>query len=480
MRTYENSGGEHAAQPSPVQFIPIALHALEGGIFAVDEEARLTNRRSTSPVRLPESMLETPYGNGPARIERNDEDVPVAAMNQVRKNFARANQLLLPRDEVLRYFHERFARDEPFLSAGMSAAAQEYAPILNKAIGYQDAALSFRIDDADRTTRRRRLFTEDEIRASIELARDYPASVLTVVAYAGTIQDYLYKLGYAFEALSHRPEYKITAKNLADYRKFAENWNTSNFTAELMPSLALHLNRAHEAQPQATTDSLLTSELFHQAVDFVIANGAFRNFVAIPDYVAIDGVARVNHFLCPAVSAIREQLLDGSLLYAIYRIADARLAAGDKDAQRLADTLSARAARRISEHEAHQEYLAREAAAAALPMVIIETEGKNEREIIAEAISKALEKEKPAVFVHDGRSYSVAPGAIQSVLAFEQPQQRGDIVIILHAGQWLYAVIREAVERALADMRPVFFRFNDVPYRIQPDKVLDVIAQSQQ
>lgn len=471
--THEVTDDTHEyGQPPHVDFLEIAMRAVEAGVFARDTEAIQLNAGTGngSEFSFPETMLEIPYNNGPFQIQRWEIDVPQALVDQFRRNFATANRLLLPHRQVMLYFHERFTAEDTFSSEGMREALSEYRPHVRSRTTLPEE-WSFRTEGVDRTSKKRDLFTEQESLAALELARDEPAVMLAIVGYQGTIQDYLQNLGGAFVELASHPESRITQRDLENYQKFASAWNTSNFIDELMPAIAIHLTNARRANPEAARGSLLTRELFQSAADFIISNGAFRHFVDVPAHIALDSRDRVDKFLCPAVGAVRQQLLDGSLLQNIHAVTSAKIREDDPAASSLAATIHLRAKQTLDQHEERRIWQEQQAKEAAKLTIEVATEGRSWAEITGEAIGRALDKRKPAIFTFDGRSYFLTPNAIESGLSFHEEKQPGDQELEPQVGNWLYKVLEMAIARAVQTGRPAFFSFNGNPWRVKPEEV---------
>lgn len=481
--TAESRGDLHEDdQPLQVDFLKIATDAIEAGVFALNPEVVRRNEEmgrgytSGQSFSFPETMLEDPYGNGPMQIQRMERDVPQALVDQLRKNIATANRLLLPQRQVMLYFHERFTDDGTFSSRGMKAALKTFSPYV-RSHALPDE-LSFQTEGVDRTSKSRELFTQEEYLAAVELARDDPAIVLTIVAYQGTIQDYLTELGNVFGGLAYHPGYPVNEQDFEHYKEFMENWNTSNFTDELVPAITVLLAKAKRENPDVPKQSLLTRELFQDAVDFIIRNGAFRHFVTVPGYVAVDGKQRVNKFLCPATSTIRHQLLDGTLLHNIYTVTSGRIQEGDAAAIELANTIGTRAEATLQRREEERVWKQKQAEEAAKPTVEIDVENKNWAEIAGSAIGKALEKRKPAVFTFDGMSYVITPENVEGTLSFNKEKQPGDHEVILQVGDWLYSVLKDAITRGIQTKQPVYFSFNTAPWRVDPAEIEAFLQQS--
>jgi hypothetical protein len=280
------------------------------------------------------------------------------------------------------------------------------------------------------------------------------------------MRDYRGELSTAFERAAERQPGTVTKRDIDEVTNVAEQWTSSNFTDNLMPALAIFIARKKQLDPEIPTAEITTPELFNDAVDFIISNGAFRNFVTVPAEIAADGQERVNHFLCPAVGTIRDQLLDGSLLHTVHRATVARIEAGDSSALGLREHIQTRAQEsllRIAEDEKWQRQQAMEAAR---PFVPIETQGKTWADIACDAIAQTTARQKPALFNFEGQEYRVVLDQEWSGLVAHEPKQQGDTEIELRAGDVLYNVLGTSAATALQTEGDVFFSFNGDPYRI--------------
>src|SRR5260221_4443968 len=469
--------------PPQVDFRQIAQQAITNGIFIPDEEAiRLNAANPNLAQSFPISMLDVPYNNGPMFIQRFEEDVPEVVMNKFRKNWVAANRLLLPNDQVLGYFHQRFIAQDVFKSGQMNKLVNEYSPAsltghFSRGVS-KDPSLSFKVKDVDRATRNRELFTQSEQQAGIELTAHHPEVALTILGYQSVVLDYLQNLGNEFRRLTRVPNSGVTSKNVENMKRFTEQWDTSNFTKELVPAIALYYTIAKQANAELPDDQILTQKLYQDAVDFIVANGAFRNFVTVPAHVASEGRARVNHFLCPAVGTIREQLLDGSLLYRIYGITRKQFVAGNRDLSQQADAIRAKSTKALQEPRQIALMRQQEALENAAPTVELVTDKKTLPQVIGDAIVKVLEKKKPATFSFGGKSYRIPNENLTNTLGLEQRQEQGDIMIEPHGGDDLYILLQKAIVTSLAARRPVYFSFNGRDFRINPEKVEALLDKS--
>jgi hypothetical protein len=461
--------------PEPVDFERLATHALSQDLFTPDQVAIRANAAAprSRRYRLPETLLERPYENGPMSISRFGIDVPEAVMAAKRKNLAQANRLLLPTSTVLAYFHERCTTPDVFDSDGILLARGNYRPELSEQDYNPNEALSFTLEG--RGTHQRQLFTKTEVRAGNALAVEQPELVMSIVGYAGLIQDYLENLGHTFARLSRLPGYTISNQDLHNYDMFTEEWNTSNFAELFMPALAIFLELARRDQPEANDTPRITPELFQQAVAFLVDNGAFRNFFTVPAAVAENGKERVNHFLCPAVGALRDQLLNGGVLHRLYQVANARLQAGEQSATTLRDNIVAAAEEGLGAEERHAAYLREQAAERARTVIPIDTTDKDLSTIMREAVSTALLRQKPTAFTQDGREYTLGPKHIESTLgARNQPPLEDSIHLdnmsLRSGGASFGGTLGEAVGEALRHNLSVYFRFNFIDYRVDPEK----------
>jgi hypothetical protein len=456
--------------PPPIDFKSNALEAVRGGVFAIVGGARIENEFGFSGTDLPDSLLDTPYGNGPAAIALQNLDVLPPVMKQVRKNFMKANQLLLPTDQLMRYFHQRFTAADPFDAGGIGQALDKYKPEIPEAnyINYNTEDVSFRLD-INRARYKRNLFTAEELEATLDFVAEYPALPVAIAAYQGTILDYLDCLGDEFTAMAGQAGSGVTAEDLEKYQTYTQAWNTPNFYKELLPALMLHFRKAQIDNPEAPSDSLITPELFHDALNFLFKNGAFRNFVDIPAHTALDGKERVNKFICPAAGLIHEHIVDGRLLYKLYGLTHAGIVAGDSNVQELivaAEDASNESYVRLAKAKLLAQ---RRAAEAASPVLNLNVEGLSLQEAVGKALLYSTYDEKPAVFSHDGTEYSISPDMFAQTVREDDPRQPGDREIIVDFEDTLDGVLGRAAYRALELGAPTQFRFNGVSYRILPE-----------
>jgi hypothetical protein len=461
--------------PEPVDFERLATHALSQDLFTPDQVAIRANAAAprSRRYRLPETLLERPYENGPMSISRFGIDVPEAIMAAKRKNLAKANRLLLPTETLMAYFHERCTAPDVFASDGILLARGNYRPQLSEQDCNPNEALSFTLEG--RGTHQRQLFTKTEVRAGNALAVEQPELVMSIVGYAGLIQDYLGNLGHTFARLSRLPEYTVSNQDLHNYDKFTEEWNTPNFTELLMPALAMFLELAQRDQPETNDTPRITPALFQQAIAFLIDNGAFRNFFTVPAAVAENDKERTNHFLCPAIGAVRDQLLNGKVLYQLYQVANSRLQAGERSAVKLCDNVVATARWQLGQDERHKAYEQERAAEKARTVIPIDTTDKDLPTIMKDAVSAALLGRKPATFTQNGKEYTMGSKHIENTLrARNQPPLEDSIhldnIALRSGGASFGGTLGDAVGEALRHNRSVYFRFNFVDYRVDPEK----------
>src|SRR5947209_6665966 len=114
-------------------------------------------------------------------------------------------------------------------------------------------------------------------------------------------------------------------------------------------SAAIFMHRRERAFDTAQRSPVVDAALFRDAVNFIIENGAFRNWITIPADVAAEHEERVDHFLCPAMGTLREQLIDGSLLASIWRLIADEASANDRDVSTLLETVRAEARQKLEE-----------------------------------------------------------------------------------------------------------------------------------
>lgn len=462
--------------PEPVDFGRIALRAVEAGLFVDDPEIEAQNLVRDHEVRIPTRMLETTYGNGPGRIRLGEADVPIDAMVTLRKSIVSANRLLLPQDSVMSYFHERYTSDDTYRSAGTYEALGSYDPGIGKLAAYQNSDLSFNTT-ADRRVRQRELYTIEEEEAALDLGVEHPEAVMAIISYQGVLKDYMRRLGNEFALIAEQSPGSITTQNLKEFNVLAKQWSGSNFTDKLLPALAIFIAKERQAKPETPFEELITKDMFQAAVNFAISNGAFIHFVKVPSYVADDGKERVNQFSCPAVGAIRNHLLDGSLLDRIYQTSVARIADGDESALQLRAAIQSRAQAAFMELVAHRQYQRLEAQEAAEPYVYIDTEDIEWVYIASEAIVQALAKSKAANLTYEGVNYIITEEDANSITA-EEPKRPDDIEIAIPFPEDLNQATGRAITLALQSGCGVYFTFNDYMHRVDPAHVQAVLQKS--
>ena len=438
-----------------VDFDRLAGDAVEAGLFRPDAAAVRANMFIIHQyARLPVTLLDAPYGNGPMAIRVFKQDIPEAAVYAVRRNFVEANALLMPLESVMRYFHQRFVADEVFRSKSLATLIALYrAPRVDP---YHDASIdavlgttakpdeiSFRVEGVDRATHDRRLYTHQEQVAGLQLVQTHPEVVLTILAYQAVLLDYLAALRAAFARLASEPEMVISSKDLADVDGYANQWRTNNFTDELVPAMAIFYQ--HRLQANVPPDDCVDGTLFGRAVGFILDNGAFRNWVTIPHEVARDQKEHIDHFLCPAVGPVRMQLLDGTLLERIYGIVRQKRERND------------RLVRRFAAH------------------------------VIAEASEKYRNKDREPVGAERGRLEEPLQIAFENgvheipldarfALFMSGRQQADDVVIELPKGIVLSDALRAAVSASAEWGSAVFFGFNGRGYRVTLERLRQFLA----
>lgn len=446
----EGKSVEHHALPPRVDFQQIAQNALNGGLFVTDMYAIERNKEiSREYGKYPTEMLDVPYIHGPWAIQRVEEDVKEEAVFAVRKNFIAANNLLLPPEQVLRYFHQRFYDSDVFSSDALERVVDDYSPHSLDTRFREESSLSFQTQGVDRKVHDRILFTEEEKVAGLELTKDHPEVVLTILTYESVLQDYFQELRGALVATAQRSMSEVTEKNLEGYDTYAKQWATDNFTHELLPALALFYRQKKEKNPTMSEDEIISQDVFQDAVNFIIANGAFRNWVEVPAHVALDGKERTNHFLCPAVGTIRDQLLDGALLGKINKIINEKVLEGDMQVVDYADTIRAKTVEMIAEQYPE-------------PVDMVEE------------IARMYEERSKVTINYDDNEYMV--NIDDHFSAFMSGEHKaGDIVIEPRIGSLFYDIMREAANTAIEQNVSVFFDFNDQKYRLTPEKVKEAL-----
>jgi len=468
----------------------VANDAIAAGLFATDLDAARGNDGVASRYeRMPSTLLNVPYVNGPAFIEIFGRDVSEAAVLAVRRNFTEVNRLLLPKEQVLRYFHQRFVADDIFNSEHAARIVAEYrAPaaaevdprarkffrrelfaageidivdVLGTPDGQQAAAtaepiasrfqapeLSFQIKGVERRSHVRALYTRDEQIAALQLARENPSVVLAIIAYQSVIQDYLAALRETFDALAR--ESVSIRDGLADFDRYIKEWASPNFTVELIPALATFLRLREDSSDEAQQDRAIDAELFRDSVNFIVTNGAFRHWITIPAAVAREHEARVDHFLCPAVGTIREQTMDGSLLEALYTTVGEKANAGDGAVLAFLEKIQAEASTKLTE---------------------------SERTPTEDDIARLQERVTMGIH-YQGRDYSVSLDAPGFQELFAGTPGRNDVIITPPLGSWFYDVLREAIATTLDRKTAVFFQFNGRGYRLSPGRLVDFLRRT--
>lgn len=467
----------------------VANDAIAAGLFAADLDAvRGNNGVASRYERMPSTLLNVPYVNGPAFIEIFGRDVREAAVIAVRRNFTEVNRLLLPKEQVLRYFHQRFVADDIFNSEHAARIVAEYRPpaaaeadlrvqkffrrelfaageidivdVLGiaerhgstataeqSASRFQVSELSFQIKGVDRRSHVRVLYTRDEQIAALQLAQEHPSVVLAIIAYQSVIQDYLGALREMFDAIAR--ESVAVRDGLNDFDRYINEWASPNFTVELIPALAIFLRLREDASGETKQDRAIDAELFRDSVNFIVTNGAFRHWITIPAEVAREHEARVDHFLCPAVGTIRQQTMDGSLLEALYTAVGAKANAGDSSVLEFLEKIRVEASTKltVSEGTPTDDDIAR----------------------LQQSVTMGIH--------YQGRDYSVSLDAPGFQEFFAGTPGRDDVVITPPLGRWFYDVLREAIATTLDRKTAVFFQFNGRGYRLSPGRLVDFLRR---
>ncbi len=446
-----NGVREHnIGMPSHVNFREIALNAVSGGIFAEHSEAIARNRRIRYKLgKFPTSLLETPYGNGPAVIERNEQDVPEEVTYAVRRNMVQSTRLLLPTNQLMLYFHQRFTSGDVFQSPSVSTLVEEFRAqnaSLASLVPFRDSELSFRTEGVDRRSFDRTLFTREEQVAGLELTMAHPETVLTILTYQAVIQDYFQRLRSEFEGLAVDPRSGVNATGLELYNQYTEQWTSSNFTDELIPAMALIALQ----KPNLSNDQVINQDLFQKAITFLVDNGAFRNWVIVPAEISRDHKERVNHFLCPAVGAIREQLMDGALLNRIYGVINQESSQKDLGVSAALESIRSQAAMKYKK--------------------------KDEKPFTRERMEAIFEERKNVTLGIQGTEYRIKIDDSMSKI-MEGKENKGDLGVHAFPGDLFYDVMKDAMEKSVVENNAVYFNFNGTGYRITPDKVKSVLPK---
>ncbi len=430
--------------PKPVDFTELAKDVLASDLFTVDEDVEAKNRGASEYSRLPTYALEAPYGNGPMVIKKFGKDVPAEAMVLVRNNFIRANHALLPTEKVLSHFHHSFADGSVFRNRSLPKLVQEFSP---KTVSVfeepQDERFSFAVD-AERKVENRKLFTRPEIEHTQEFTEKNPEVVLTILLFQTTIQDYFGKLRQSLVDVSAQGGVQPTEAQMKDFDTFARQWATGNFADELVPAVALFARNAELSGQQET----ITKDTFEKALNFIIVNGSFRNFVNIPAHVANDGVERTNRFMCPALGKIKSLLLDGSLLEHIYQITKKAGAKSDSPIARYLSVIASKATDAIAEEKT-------------APRSMAEMHEQNRLRWEAKKTRTISVGGKEIIILID-------EAFIEN---HKKPRMPGDTIMELRAGDDLYEVFEEAILSVRATATACSFNFNDKNYRITPEEL---------
>jgi len=432
--------GEIAAQPPKIDFAPIADFALrEGGIFVVDA-AIIAQRDADPSCKMPASMLETPYENGPVRIELEGEDVPKEAMHAVRKNFRKAGELLMPEGNVALYFHERFTTGDILHTSRLQSEAAAYKMPTKDGIGDIAATSempSFHSDDPSRKVYDKRLFTADELTASWDFSIEHPEAVLSVITYKTIMLDYFANLRHVYETRANA--------NLKLFDNYARQWETDNFTGVFVPALTVLYEEARSRDVEAG-EPVIDQAMFSQALGFVIGNRGFQNWVTVPAEIALDGTERTNQFVCPAVGPISDHLGDGAILARIHGIISQRAARGDEVVGGMLEHIR-QDAQHARDQQPPQEYLER-----------------HEREKYCDAIVDGQQ----LTLRMDWDELNICRGS----------QIEGDLIVPITFDDTLTDVVRRTLAMISQTGRPAYFAFNEQGYRFTPER-LRVIARTQ-
>lgn len=307
---------ETATDPPGVNFRTLAHEVVAEGLFKPHPRI---SRDDLEGNLMPQELLDLPYPNGPATIMLGG-DVPLNAMEAVRGGIIRANRIVLKAELLGVYFHRRFANEHPLLSPGIINKNQAFTTeyFLTPDSDAPSDAISFQTEGVPRSTVTRQLFTEAEKLAAVDLAAAHPELVVAISAYQGTVIDYLCELGVAIADETNSGKLPLSQPEVALFAGFINEWRTNNFYHELLPSIAIFLHNAKLREPEKRDDELITPELLHDAVEFIVQNGGFRKYVKVAAEVAADHKERTNKFVCPAANIIREHLVDGRLLHKIY------------------------------------------------------------------------------------------------------------------------------------------------------------------
>ena len=427
-------------------FEGIAIHVIDAGLFDVDPVAARANLLTIEKYRKhPVTLLDVPYEHGPTAVEVLLQDVPEACIYAVRHNFTEANKLLVPEDHVSRYFEERVAADNLFASPSLETLVADYrAPAIDtyeatgnnrlSGIRYKPDKLSFRITGVDRTTHDRFLYTREEHVAGLRLAERHPAVVLAILVYQSVLEDYLRGVRETLTRIAQQPESHLMSKDIADFDGYMEPWRAGNFTHELVPAMALFQRQRLDAG--SVEERSIDRGVFRNAAQFIIANGAFRNWVTIPADLAADHQERIYHFLCPAAGAVRGQLSDGLLLWRLYGIARQKIRRKDRNASRYAERIR------------------------------------------AEAREKFRNKDRaPFTVTIDGE---VRPLQINTsfALLMRGRRQPGDIRVEAPSGMLLFDLMRSVVSLSIERDAGICFEYNGTAYRIAPERIADFVHRA--
>jgi hypothetical protein len=444
-------GHEMEKVPAEVDFRTIATNAINSGLFELDQDTAVANKNILREYsRFPVTLLDSSYGNGPYVIGHHGEDIPEEVVFAVRRNFKKANKLIMPRDQVLLYFHHQFASGDIYKSQILDSVVDDYsAPYVIEADArqYKDESVSFRLEGTKRNSFNRNLYTRTEIVDSLVFAKDHPEFVLAILAYSAVIKNYLQELRGELISVSKGLGKELSIKDIKDYDGYCETWSSSNFTNELIPILNILHKQRQTGNPEDVR-IIVDQSMFNEAVKFIINNGAFRNWVNIPEDIALDGRGRTNHFICPGLEPIREQILDGSLLHKIYLLTKKKADVRDETFMNYIKDIRTSLLKRIEQ-------------------------SKDTR----------TTKEKMQEYLHQIRNITVFYQGAENQIRLEDDvmdmftgkKHEGDREIEPLVGDVIYSVARKAIEMSLQDNLPVFFSFNGKGYRMTPEVAEDLL-----
>jgi hypothetical protein len=461
-----HSGPEDMSLPEqlsgPVDFDRHAREAVESGLFAEQPETPGLSRFERR--FMPDRPLYRAWGSGTFLVT-DGHDMPGVAVNAHRKLLAEASRTILKPELVEAFFDDHLATKGPLNSDSIIRVLEEFRPDTLTYGDFQDSAHSFQL--ADRRVDNRRVYTEEEMAAGLELAEEYPELVLAIASYNSIILDYLDRFRDSLLRQDLMDE-----RGKAEIDRYIENWITNNFYDAFIPGLAIAVVAARERHPDMPMEQLLDGPLFSYMFRFGLYNGMFQNHMTVRAENAQDGVAHEIKFRCPLAGVIADHLFDGKLLDSLHSSIRDKIAEGDTFANATANTISAQIS---SWREVHAERTAlREAAEAEAAKPIVEVEIEDGMDLFAalgEATFQAKERRKPATFTLGGTTYTINPDAFGSYDSWLGQAEPTDVVYDTSSGgNYLPGLITYAMGEAMRSNKAITFKFNFDQYRVTPQQ----------